>query len=192
MNTVMTGIVEAINARSTRIGDMYDVVVNGQKFGNGKYAPRGVKVGDTVTFEFTTKVNGQYTNRDIVAKTLRVESGGAGSPSPSQQSQPAPVQTSAARAYVAPDKRQEVISKQSAMNTALTLIGLQLAHGAVKLPAKVPDAYTTLNTLLATTAARVYEINTGEVWNITAKDFVEGKATAEQADPDFVDDDLPF
>lgn len=186
MNTVMTGIVEAINARPTRIGDMYDVVVNGQKFGNGKYAPRGVKVGDTVTFEFTTKVNGQYTNRDIVAKTLRVESGAS-----SQQSQPAQVQSSVARAHVAPDKRQEVISKQSAMNTALTLIGLQLAHGAVKLPAKVPDAYTTLNTLLATTAARVYEINTGEVWNITAKDFVEGKSTADNADPDF-DDDLPF
>lgn len=186
MNTTMTGIVEAINARSTRIGDMYDVVVNGQKFGNGKYAPRGVKVGDTVTFEFTTKQNGNYTNRDIVAKTLRVESG-ASAPAAQQST---PVQTTTARAPM-PDKRQEVISKQSAMNTALTLIGLQLAHGAVKLPAKVPDAYTTLNTLLATTAARVYEINTGEVWNITAKDFVEGKATAEP-DPDFQDDDLPF
>ena len=43
MTSKISGIVTEIKARNTRVGDMYDVVVNGVAYGNGKYPPRGVK-----------------------------------------------------------------------------------------------------------------------------------------------------
>lgn len=186
----ITGTVEQIKTKQTRVGDMFDVVINGRPYGNGKYPPRGVKPGDTVTFEYEVKENGQYTNYNIVAKTMRVD----GSAGTSASSSPAPSASPASAvrtSVVTPDRRQEVISKQSAMNTALTMIGLQLTHGAIKLPAKPADAFTVFNTLVAGTASRVYEVNTGEVWGLTPDDLVNGK---ERATPegDMNDDDIPF
>lgn len=182
----VTGIIEAITARPTSIGDMYDVVVNGTKYGNGKYAPRGVNIGDTVTFDFDVKVNGRYENKNIIPKTMRVVGAQAAqATAPAQRAAGAVVSTQV-------DKRQETISKQSAMNTALTLIGLQLQYGAVKLPAKAPDAYTVLNTLFADTVARVYNLNTGDKWKLTAADFAPKQVAEDDAEDDFGDDDIPF
>lgn len=161
----ITGVIESITARPTRVGDMYDVTVNGRKYGNGKFAPRGFKAGDMVTFDYEEKPNGQYMNYNIVPRTMRAAEG------QSQQASPAPVVRQTVSSTGGVDRRQEIISKQSAMNTALTLIGLQLQHGALKLPAKTADAYTVLNNLMAATVARVYSLNTGDTWNLTGEDF---------------------
>lgn len=183
----VTGIIEAITARPTSIGDMYDVVVNGTKYGNGKYAPRGVNIGDTVTFDFDVKINGRYENKNIIPRTMRVVDA-----QPSVQTSAPAQRSSGGVVSTQVDKRQETISKQSAMNTALTLIGLQLQYGAVKLPAKAPDAYTVLNTLFADTVARVYNLNTGDKWKLTAADFAPKQVAEDDAEADFADDDIPF
>lgn len=168
----VSGIVTEIKAKATRVGDMYDVIVNGVAYGNGKYPPRGVKAGDFVTFEFEEKQNGQYTNRNIIAKTMRVDDN------------PAPAAVSAAKAttavnVAAADKRQETISKQANLNTALTLVGLQLQHGAIKVPAKPADANTVINTIVFDTAAKLYKLTTGEDWDIELPEDGKKKAVAE-------------
>lgn len=159
MATKISGIVTEIKARNTRVGDMYDVVVNGIAYGNGKYPPRGVKAGDFVTFEAETKQNGQYTNYNIVPRTLRVDD------------KPSAEVVSAAKAQTsvnvaAADKRQEVISKQANLNTALQLVSLYLQHGGAKLPAKAPDCYTAINALVSDTASKLYAATTGENWEL--------------------------
>lgn len=159
MATKISGIVTEIKARSTRVGDMYDVVVNGVAYGNGKYPPRGIKAGDFVTFEAETKQNGQYTNYNIVPRTIRVDD------------KPSVEAVSAAKAQTsinvaAADKRQETISKQANLNTALQLVSLYLQHGGVKLPAKAPDCYTAINALVSETASKLYAATTGESWEL--------------------------
>ena len=172
----ITGIVSEIKARATRVGDMYDVVVNGVSYGNGKYPPRGVKAGDFVTFECETKQNGQYTNHNIVPRTLRVED------------KPSPEQVSSAKAATAvnvasADKRQETISKQANLNTALELVGLYLQHGAVKIPAKAADAYTAINAIVADTASKLYRATTGDDWDLDLSvDKQEAKSQSDMID----------
>lgn len=182
----ISGVVTEVRARNTRVGDMYDVHVNGRAYGHGKFPPRGVKAGDFVTFDFEEKQNGQYVNYNIVPRSLRVENDKA-------TTQPPTAAPAAPARVPVVDKRQETISKQSAMNTALTLLGLKLQYGAVKVPAKAPDAFTLIDTLLAETAARVYEVNTGESWNITADDL--SKPAVKKTDApaeEFVDDPIPY
>ncbi len=186
----ISGIVTEVRARNTSFGDMYDVHINGRAYGHGKFPPRGVKAGDFVTLEYTEKQNGQYTNYNIVPRTLRVENDKAAQQVPQQA-----VSTSSGPARIpVVDKRQETISKQSAMNTALTLLGLKLQYGAIKVPAKTQDAFTLIDTLLADTAARVYEVNTGETWNITAADLSKPAEKAKSAtdEPPFLEDEMNF
>ena len=159
MASKISGIVTEIKARNTRVGDMYDVVVNGVAYGNGKYPPRGIKAGDFVTFEAETKQNGQYTNHNIVPRTMRVDD------------KPSAEAVSSAKAatvvnVAAADKRQETISKQANLNTALELVGLYLQYGAVKVPAKAADAYTAIHTSVADTASKLYHATTGDDWEL--------------------------
>lgn len=177
MSSKISGIVTEIKVRNTRVGDMYDVVVNGVAHGNGKYPPRGVKAGDFVTFEAEAKQNGQYTNYNIVPRTMRVDD------------KPSAEAVSSAKAatvvnVAAADKRQETISKQANLNTALELVGLYLQHGAIKLPAKAADAYTTINAIVADTAAKLYNVTTGDDWDL---DLTAGKQEAKPAG-DMIDD----
>ena len=172
MNQV-SGIVSEIKAKTTRFGDMYDVVVNGTPYGHGKYAPRGVKAGDFVTFEVEVKQNGNYTNYNIARGSLRVD--GAPSPAAVNQAKATTVAVAASN-----DKRQETISKQANMNSALQLVSLQLQHGGVKLPAKAPDAFTAINALIADTASKLYKLTTGEDWDVDlATDTAKPQASAD-------------
>ena len=184
---ITSGIITQIKTRPTKFGDQYDIYVNSVQYGFGKYPPRNVKEGDFVTFEFEEKQNGQYTNRNINSKTLRVDAGGAyAAQAPTATATPtAPVRVSVT------DDRQKVISKQSAQNTALTFLQLLLANGAIKVPAKAPDAYTLLNTMFADYAARLYEINTGEKWNLTANDLTGAAAAKPVNSEQFAEDDIP-
>lgn len=176
-----SGIVTEIKARSTRVGDMYDVIVNGVPYGNGKYAPRGVKAGDFVTFEFEEKQNGQYTNRNIIPKTLRVDD------KPSNEAVSA-AKSETRQVVAAQSKKDIAYSRGASLNTALALVNLKLQHGAVKLPAKAADANDVIDTLVAATAAKLYRITNGDEWDIdlsaedvkrpASSDMVEGEYEA--------------
>ena len=108
-----SGIVTQVRSRETKVGTMYDLVVNGISYGAGKYPPRDIKDGDFVTFEFTE--NGNFKN--LVPRSLRKDDA------------PAPAAVSAAKAetrtvVAQTDKRQETISKQANLNTAIALVQL--------------------------------------------------------------------
>lgn len=174
--TQITGQVTAIKTRNTKIGDMYDLVVDGKSYGHGKFAPRGVKEGDFVTFEFTTKVNGQWTNLDIVPKTLRVES------APTEEQKTAS-KAATTLATAAADKKQETISRQSALNTATAIVALQLQYGGLKFPAtaKAPDVFSVIEGAVFDVASRVYKANTGDTWDVPTEKVSKPVAKREAA-----------
>lgn len=156
----VTGIVDNIVARPTRVGDMYDVVVNGKKYGAGRFAPRDIKQGDFVSFEVDVKQNGQYTNYDIRKGTIRKEEG---------QPEAKPEARAAKQTYSPPfDNRQEVISKQAALNTALTFCNLATSLGAVPMPKTVKEAdkLGLISKWVLETAAQFYGLSTGNKWEV--------------------------
>lgn len=159
----VSGQVSAVTARPTKFGDMYDVTVNGKKYGHGKYAPRGIQQGDFVTFEVDVKQNGQYTNYNIRQGTLRKDEGGASAPAPAaapRQNSPAPAASF--------DSRQETISKQAALNTALSFCNLAASQGSVPMPKSVKEAdkLGLLHQWVLETAAGFYNLSTGNTWDI--------------------------
>lgn len=183
MATKASGIVSEVKAKNTKFGDMYDVVVNGTAYGHGKFPPRGIQAGDFVTFEYETKINGQWTNHNIVPKSLRKDDA------------PAPAAVEAAKAetrtvLATGDKRQETISKQANLNSAIALVTQQIAVGGIKFPAnnKAPDIYKAFEGLVLDQAARFYKLTTGETWDIESVDGE--KKEAKKAADDFLEDDL--
>lgn len=177
-----SGIVTQVRARETKVGTMYDLVVNGISYGAGKYPPRDVKDGDFVTFEFTE--NGNYKN--LVPRSLRKDDA------------PAPAAVSAAKAetrtvVAQTDKRQETISKQANLNTAVSIIGLQLANGGLKFPAaaKAPAVFEAIEGAALDLAQRLYKHTTGEDWVIEAPKKQQAQAAGPVDDEGWPNDELP-
>lgn len=181
--TQTSGIVTQIRARETKVGTMYDLVVNGISYGAGKYAPRDIKDGDFVTFEYSE--NGNYKN--VVPRSIRKDSA------------PAPAAVSAAKAetrtvVAQTDKRQETISKQANLNTAIALVGLQLANGGLKFPAttKAPAIYEAIEGATLELAQRLYNHTTGDTWVIEGKkQAAQAVAPSDGGDQPWPEDDLP-
>lgn len=183
MNTKASGIVTEIRGRETKVGLMYDVVVNGISYGAGKYAPRGIAAGDYITFEYTE--NGQYKN--INTRSIRKDDA------------PAPAAVSAAKAetrtvVAATDKRQETISKQANLNTATEIIKLQLEHGGLKFPAnaKAPAVFEAIEGAVLELASRLYNLTTGETWDTAPVRKQAASSAAPSGDGDWpADEDFP-
>lgn len=178
-----SGIVTQVRSRETKVGTMYDLVVNGISYGAGKYPPRDIKDGDFVTFEFTE--NGNFKN--LVPRSLRKDDA------------PAPAAVSAAKAetrtvVAQTDKRQETISKQANLNTAIALVQLQLSNGGLKFPANAKPAaiFEAIEGAVFDTAQRLYNHTTGEDWQIQAA-TKQVAAAAPQAggEAPWPEDDLP-
>lgn len=162
--TEVVGILERTNTREGRFGPQVSYCVNGTWYTGGKYLQRDVKEGDTVKVTFTTNARG-YHDLAKHGGLIKVESGSA----QTERSGSGSTGGSAAApkpAYV--DNRQEVISKQAAMNTALQFLQLQVQLGGIKFPAsaKAPDIFAGVNGMLLTEAARIYQLNTGNVWDL--------------------------
>lgn len=187
--TQASGIISAVNCKNTQFGDLYELQVNGKNYKYGKFAPRDVAQGDFITFEFETKQNGQYTNYSIVRGSIRKDSA------------PAPAAVAAAVAetrttVAAGDKKQETISKQANLNTAIQFVNTIISSGGLKFPAtaKATDIYTLVDTLLLDTAARLYKLTTGDVWDTGAgaaspqlKKAVDKGQTNEVVDDEYAD-----
>lgn len=118
------GFLERIDVKETQYGKMYDLVVAGKKYGAGKFPPKGVVAGDYVQFEATQKPGSNFWN--------------VGAGSLSKLDKPAGVAPAAAApsgggSY---DDRQTVISKQAALNSALTFVQLLVAADALPIAKK--------------------------------------------------------
>lgn len=214
MGTPVTGTIERIEARPVPgHGTFYDLIVDGQKYGNGKYAPRDVKEGDVVSFEYETTQRGQYTNHNIKSRTLRKVEGGGATQARPQAARPAAVAAPARQPYTPWDERQEIISKQAALNTAIALGGLAVEAGAVLVnkTAKDNEKLTLVHNWIMEEAAKIFNATTGRTWDVQLADNIEtpkeaakaaagrGRKAAAAEDTgsdefgdDFADDDIPF
>lgn len=176
----VSGQVQAIVGRETRAGTFYDVKVNGKNYGHGKFAPRDVREGDFVSFDVDVKQNGQYTNYDIRRGTLKRDddAGSAKEAAPkadagrtwSERTAPSTGGGTAKGGYVPFDERQEIISKQAALNTALALCNLAASQGAVPMPKAVKEAdkLGLIQGWVLDEASRLYKLTTGRTWDIPA------------------------
>lgn len=178
----VTGKVQDIKSRTTKFGDMFDIVVDGASYGAGKYAPRGVVAGDFVTFE--VEVNGNYKNvkRNTLSKVAN--------PSTEQVAASAKA-TTVNKAN--DDARQDIISKQAALNTAVAFVNVLLSNGAVPLPSKGADKAGAVEAMLMKYAAQFFGLSTGKKLDIPDTGAKSSRAAKEEADEDeFPDDSIPF
>lgn len=152
----ISGIVQEIQTRPVMNGQKtaYDLVVGGQKYGAGLFAPK-CKVGDYVTFTRGER-NGFA---EVAARTLRVGKAPDGE-------QAAPPVSRSAGGVPSFDKKQDAISRQAASNTAIAFMQLLAAQDALPVPASKSkgDKQAVLETLLQGYEKRFYEANTGQVW----------------------------
>lgn len=168
------GYLEDIKEKQTKVGAMYDLKVNGDYYGIGKYPPRDAKAGDYV--EFVMEQNGNF--RNVGRGTLRVIPAPAGA---SRAAPSAPTKQSTGGGW---DERQATISKQAALNTAIAFVTLATANDTIKLPATKGDQLGVLEAAVFEYAAKFHEFSTGVAVELPA---VEPKPKARKkkaAEPD--------
>lgn len=130
MTQTVTGIVESVDTRQTSVGTMYNLKVNGKSYGYGKYAPKA-KVGDTVTFGVVYR--GEYANVDT--KNIQVTPGAGAPPEARTGGRTASAGGGMGkddyweRKEAKDEARQTIISKQSALNSALAFVGMLQTGG---------------------------------------------------------------
>lgn len=153
---MIRGFVERIDTKQTQYGPMYNLVVDGKTYGVGKFAPKGIQAGDYVQFEGVQK--GNFWN--VQAGSL------------SKQDKPAGVTASPARAAsgggMSQDRRQETISKQAALNSALSFVKLLQDADALPMPKTTKQAAKAdlLLTVVNDYTARFYHQSTGETFEL--------------------------
>lgn len=164
------GYIKFIDPRETSVGTMYDVNVDGVKYGAGKFAPKAA-VGDYV--EITYSENGRFKNIDKNGlKVLPAPANGGGKPSASGSSP----------GY---DSRQEVISKQAASNTAIAWLDILIKADALPVVKAAKDKKADLmDALRLKYTAEFYQLATGNELQLEELD----KAAAESAAPDSWDE----
>lgn len=143
------GFITKIDSRKTQWGTYFDVYIDGKNMGGGKFPPKGVAEGDYVTYEAEKNSKGYDT---IKAGSLAKAAQPAGVAAPVK---PAP-------STITMDK-QDVISRQAALNSALAF--MEILQAADAIPAgktlsadKKADKY---KAILLNYVAEFYKINTG-------------------------------
>lgn len=170
------GYVEAIIPKQTSTGKtMYNMRVAGQSFGVGMYPPR-CKEGDYVTFTMT--MNGNFKN--VERNTLSVK---AGMP-PAPAVAPAPT---GGKNPMFSDDRQEVISKQAALNSAIATVAIlantEALPGITK-TAKAGDKMAVVQAAIDEFTCQYYEQSTGKKLTLTRRDVSDSGSMGEEATPD--------
>jgi hypothetical protein len=165
----IVGTVNEVYSYNTKVGTMYGVVVNGNKYGAGKVKP-AAGVGDTVAFSFTE--NGQYKNIDM--KSFSVESS-----APSTEA----VAAAASGGSNYSDTRQNSIVRQSSMEYAIRWLGVLQAEGAlpgINKTMKAEEKFGLMSALLAETADEFFNANIKGL-SMTGGDMQDAMPKAAQA-----------
>lgn len=161
----MQGYITGIKEKDTKFGKMYDIVIDGTTYGAGKFPPKGYAAGDYVSFEATQK--GQYWN--LTPGSLSKTNAPAGVA--------APPKMEASR--ITRDK-QDVISRQSALNSALQHVSNLIAAGAIPAgaAAKGPKMADKIDAITASYVEKFYEQSTGDKLDLNID---AGAADAQEA-----------
>lgn len=147
------GYITDIKESDGRFGKSYQLYVDNKSLGFMKFPPKGIGVGDFVEYE--TEKKGQYEN--LKPGTLSKIDPPAGMKAPIR---PAP-------STITMDK-QDVISRQAALNSALSFVQILQAAGAI------PEGKTLsadkkadkIEAILNSYVKRFYELNTGSEYTI--------------------------
>jgi hypothetical protein len=153
--------ISAIKPKDTSAGTMYDLELSdGEVLGMGKFPPKGIAVGDYVTYG--VEMRGRFKN--LASGSLSKIAPPAGVPAPSK----APVAHYAGGG----DNRQEVISKQAALNSALSFVGALIAADALPIPktAKNDRKADLLSDIVQRYTGIFYHQSTGNTFTFPDKD----------------------
>lgn len=161
-----------INGKSGKF-KVYDFHIDGEKYGAGSFMPKGVAVGDYVTFDI--EYNGNFKN--ISKGTLRKADAPAGQVVAAQK--PAYAGKTVAQKS---DEKDQRISRQSAFNTAAAFLKIAQEAGALPSLEKKATGLSYLRTIFFKEAALLYKEATGEEWSLVAPD-VDGEAPKVPAKP---------
>lgn len=157
----MQAYIQEIQTKQTSVGPMYDLVMSdGNRVGAGKFRPKGVDQGDYVNYDIVMR--GQYMN--LAPGSLSKAPAPAGVAAPAANAAPAQSRP----AYQSNDKRQEVISKQAALNTALTFVNLLSSNEALPLTksVKADKKADIIEEIVMRYTAKFYNMATGETYDI--------------------------
>lgn len=171
------GYVDRIDAKPTDFGTMYNLVVGGKTYGVGKFPPKGVNPGDYVEFTATQKPGSRFWN---------VAPGSLAKKAP-PAAVAAPAQPARSGGYNAGgDKRQEIISKQAALNSAMNMVQLLVAADAlpVSKTLKSDKKADLVESIVFEYTAKFYHLATGETYDLpddVADAAVNDLASAEEA-----------
>jgi hypothetical protein len=148
----MQAFLQKIDEKDTRAGKMYDLVFSdGNKVGAGKFPPKNLEVGAYYNYEFTQ--NGNFKN--LSAGSLSKATAPAGVTAPPAKT------TSTFGSAGGFDSRQEVISKQAALNSSMAFVSLAQSSGALALPAAKAKQLDALESIVMDYAAKFYKLATG-------------------------------
>jgi len=180
MGMKVTGVLQEIKGFPTQSGStMYSLKVDGELYGCGSRKPNDIEPGDTIAFEFVTK--GKYKNAD--GRTIQLVA--KGTPEQKQQAK-------ASGGGGGFDARQDTISRQSALNSALQFTEIAVAAGALefKASAKPADKYKILDAFVNEKMAEYYTTNTGKEYTDLGSKGTKGAALdgAEEAESDAAED----
>jgi hypothetical protein len=174
------GYVQKIETLQTKTGKtMYNVRVNGDKFGAGMYAPR-FKEGDFIAFDAT--LNGNFKNMET--RTVTVKAPPANAPAFSPQMQTVGPKTGNSPDW---DARQDVISKQAALNSAQHMVEILVTVGGVPGldKAKTPaDKLQVITDLCTEFTKDFYHQNTGKTLELPSTSAPAEAGTSDTKMPD--------
>jgi len=155
------GYLKEVQSYDTRVGTMYSLVFdNGDKLGVGKFAPKHAEPGEY--YEYEIEMRGQYKN--LKQGSLRKKAKPQGVPQPK-----AAASGGGGQSY---DSRQEVISRQSALNSALALVDILVKADALPVPksAKTDKKADLITDIVRHYTAEYYEQSTGNKMVLSEKE----------------------
>lgn len=155
--TEQTGVIQAINTKPVAGGKLaYDIIVAGTAFGVGLYAPKA-SVGDYVKFE----IDDSRGYKNVARGTLKVSRNKPPAEAVAQAEATKPAVSSTGVSF---DARQDIISRQAAMNTAIEFMKVAQSTEALGLPADAKgkgQKLAALEDMLFKYTQEFYERNTG-------------------------------
>lgn len=170
--TEMTGVVQEIRPKAVAGGKTaYDVVVGGQAYGYGLYAPKA-KAGDYVKFE----IDESRGYKNVARNSLKVSPNKPPAEALAAAEASAPKVSSTGGSF---DTRQDSISRQAASNTAIAFMQLLAGADALGLPTGAKgNKQAALEDMLHKYESEFYERNTGVKWKDISPSLDKGEAMA--------------
>lgn len=198
MSQVITGIIQAIETRQVAGGrTAYNIIVGGESYGAGLFKPKANE-GDYV--QFTLDDSRGYKN--VARNSLKVSTN---KPSPEAvQEAKATAPARAADGSVTTlkeqkrqeweEKKQEIIARQSARNTAISYLSVLAAADALGLPASGTKGkkQEALDALLSKYTQEFYTESTGQEWKLYDKANTSHSAGNSTEEGDSLPDDTPW